>query len=775
MIVIGKDTNIETQNNNKDSQQDTRIDSLQTAVDSLNAQVSAISASIMAINASIEDKYSAQTQTLMSALSSQINALSEALSSVVSTAQVSANIGIFERLSATISANIEQLTALAGNINALTSEQINAQSVEVSDSVVTDELQVERATITEAILTRVAIETFTITNLVAELLKADQIESEIIKADEVQSGVVKAVNLTGKGWQTPIGTPDNTELLKITIPLYEGVVQVITEGNEFNVSILNNVFVSWTEKSAYLYRIQLTETTIELYLQNIGDTVNYQLLFIGSTDTKISTSEIVDKTGIRQNILTFSGYLNTSPNGSGTGAQLVIVDVIPEEGEEGVIYFSPVLGAWTFNPNSGETGAMNALSGTELLNAVNANTTHIGNLATLLTVAKSNLVSAINELYNAIDVVADNVEDLQTDVGTLQNNVEDLQTDVGTINGNDTGLSMREVARDVAAGVYTPQGSYLFANLPSLSSTDVKMGYVYDILDDFTTTSDFREGAGIEVPAGTNIVVADVSGSKKWDLLGFNIDLSPYQKKTMSAPVPVGGTPQSTVEGAIGALASLPGPNSYLSTATKTLTGSTLEAGSVVRVMFTADITGTDTTTVLSLVYNGSPIAVKVNKSGSLSNFVAVEISTGVFKYLQAYTVLDLLYDGTQFIINGNPIVLSSTDYTIYANGYDEKEYIRNQNILSDCESMTVGDSQATATEMQYDGFFVMTAGSTVYSAVYISSDGGDTWFIYGGTTLDMGKCNSVAVRKGDLVYSPAGGSGANFVRYYKLRDYSDR
>ena len=688
MIVIGKDTNIETQNNKKDSQQDTRIDSLQTAVDSLNAQVSAISASIVAINASIDDKYSAQTQTLMAALTSQINALSEALSSVVSTAQVSANIGNFERLSATISANIEQLTALAGNIKALTSEQINAQSVEVSDSVVTDELQVERATITEAILTRVAIETFTITNLVAELLKADQIESEIIKADEVQSGVVKAVNLTGKGWQTPIGTPDNTELLKITIPLYEGAVQVITEGNEFNVSILNNAFIAWTEKSAYLYRIQLTETAIELYLQNIGDTVNYQLLFIGSTETTISTSEIVDKTGIKQNILTFSGYLSISQNNGGTGAQLVIVDVIPEEGEEGVIYFSPVLGAWTFNPNSGETGAMNALSGTELLNAVNANTTHIGNLSTLLTVAKSNLVSAINELYNAIDVIADDVEDLQTDVGTLQNNVGTLQTDVGTlqdnvedieadiatINGNDTGLSMREVARDVATGVYTPQGSYLFANLPSLSSTDVKVGYVYDILDDFTTTSDFREGAGIEVPAGTNIVVADVSGSKKWDLLGFNIDLSPYQKKTMSAPVPVGGTPQSTVEGAIGALASLPGPNAYLSTATKTLTGSTLEAGSSVRVMFTADITGTDTTTGLSLVYNGSPIAVKVNKNGSLSNFVAVETSTGVFKYLQAYTVLDLLYDGTQFIINGNPIVLSSTDYIIYANGYDDIE-----------------------------------------------------------------------------------------------------
>jgi hypothetical protein len=45
---------------------------------------------------------------------------------------------------------------------------------------------------------------------------------------------------------------------------------------------------------------------------------------------------------------------------------------------------------------------------------------------------------------------------------------------------------------------------------------------------------------------------------KKWDLLGFNLDLSLYQKKQMTTPVIVGGVSQSTVEGAIGALAALP-------------------------------------------------------------------------------------------------------------------------------------------------------------------------------------------------------------------------
>ena len=224
---------------------------------------------------------------------------------------------------------------------------------------------------------------------------------------------------------------------------------------------------------------------------------------------------------------------------------------------------------------------------------------------------------------------------------------------------------------------------------------------------------------------------------------------------------------------------------SVITTATTTINNIPLSNNDSIQLLFTADISDTNTTggvTPLAITYNNVSVPLKVSKNGTLVDILAHEVLANIWKYLQAYTVLELIYqsdyDGNgnpAFIVKGNPIVLSSTDYTIYANGYDEKEYIRNQNILSDCESMTVGDSQATATEMQYDGFFVMTAGSTVYSAVYISSDGGDTWFIYGGTTLDMGKCNSVAVRKGDLVYSPAGGSGANFVRYYKLRDYSDR
>ena len=104
-------------------------------------------------------------------------------------------------------------------------------------------------------------------------------------------------------------------------------------------------------------------------------------------------------------------------------------------------------------------------------------------------------------------------------------------------------------------------------------------------------------------------------------------------------------------------------------TASVTVYGKPLRTGSTVRVMFMADITGANTTSVLTLTYNGVNIPVKVGKNGALSNFVASEVSTGVYKYVQAYTTLELMFDSTQFIIIGNPVVLSSADYTIYADG----------------------------------------------------------------------------------------------------------
>lgn len=102
-----------------------------------------------------------------------------------------------------------------------------------------------------------------------------------------------------------------------------------------------------------------------------------------------------------------------------------------------------------------------------------------------------------------------------------------------------------------------------------------------------------------------------------------------------------------------------------------TITGPKLGTGGQIKIMFTADISGADTSTGLSLTYNGSSIPVKAAKDGSLVDFKAYEVSSGVYKYLQAYTTLELVYDSanSRFVVVGNPVVISTSYFLVYSNG----------------------------------------------------------------------------------------------------------
>lgn len=64
------------------------------------------------------------------------------------------------------------------------------------------------------------------------------------------------------------------------------------------------------------------------------------------------------------------------------------------------------------------------------------------------------------------------------------------------------------------SGALRPMGTVTFANLPSVTSASA--GDMYNISDEFVTTSNFVEGAGTTEPAGSN-VYKTVAG--KWDVL----------------------------------------------------------------------------------------------------------------------------------------------------------------------------------------------------------------------------------------------------------------
>lgn len=71
--------------------------------------------------------------------------------------------------------------------------------------------------------------------------------------------------------------------------------------------------------------------------------------------------------------------------------------------------------------------------------------------------------------------------------------------------------------------LYKPGGNATLATLPALTADNA--GYVYDMLEAFTTSASFREGAGHKYPAGTNVVVSDVGdGVYKYDVLSGMLD-----------------------------------------------------------------------------------------------------------------------------------------------------------------------------------------------------------------------------------------------------------
>ena len=106
----------------------------------------------------------------------------------------------------------------------------------------------------------------------------------------------------------------------------------------------------------------------------------------------------------------------------------------------------------------------------------------------------------------------------------------------------------------------------------------------------------------------------------------------------------------------------------YCAADSTTIKGAELFQGCSIKVLFTSAITGSNTTSPLTINYNNVDITVKVGKNGALADFIAYNTGSG-YVYCQAYTTLELLFDGNNFIIMGNSAVISNSDYTVYTDG----------------------------------------------------------------------------------------------------------
>ena len=109
---------------------------------------------------------------------------------------------------------------------------------------------------------------------------------------------------------------------------------------------------------------------------------------------------------------------------------------------------------------------------------------------------------------------------------------------------------------------------------------------------------------------------------------------------------------------------------------------------------------------------------------------------------------------------------------------FNLKEYIQNQNLLSDYEDITLPTTAATAITMPYDGVYILANyGVSNIHHIYLNGieiSAGTT----GNNTTGASTSSTILFKKGDTMYrlnTYTGSTFAEHVAYYKLRDYSGR
>ena len=102
--------------------------------------------------------------------------------------------------------------------------------------------------------------------------------------------------------------------------------------------------------------------------------------------------------------------------------------------------------------------------------------------------------------------------------------------------------ALEELASAISSlpSAIVPKGTKTFAQLaPSTDLAAANVGFMWNISDAFTTTADFVEGAGVSIPAGANVYVANPStGVYKYDIFQGMYDLSGYALKSEMSVTP---------------------------------------------------------------------------------------------------------------------------------------------------------------------------------------------------------------------------------------------
>lgn len=142
--------------------------------------------------------------------------------------------------------------------------------------------------------------------------------------------------------------------------------------------------------------------------------------------------------------------------------------------------------------------------------------------------------------------------------------------------------------------------------------------------------------------------------------------------------------------------------------------------------------------------------------------------------------VYDTLQDAEADLANLEENQIGFTNEMVVSDSV--KAYIRNQNLLSDWESITIPIGAENAITMDYDGFIMAiysaTGGSATVIYYVIDQDGNIARDTGHATYNTFSNGATLVFKKGDKIYKTASQASVQYAeeaRYYKQRDYTGR
>ena len=168
--------------------------------------------------------------------------------------------------------------------------------------------------------------------------------------------------------------------------------------------------------------------------------------------------------------------------------------------------------------NSATSATLSETNAKKSADSASASETSASNSATSASTSENNARVSANSASTSASSASTSASSASTSETNAKKSADSAVTSANNASTSETNAKKYyEQTKSISesfAGTLRPKGTVTFANLPSVSLAET--GDMYNVSDEFTTTTDFAEGAGNTIPLGSNVYK---NSDGKWDVL----------------------------------------------------------------------------------------------------------------------------------------------------------------------------------------------------------------------------------------------------------------